>query len=92
MRVSTGFRSLPVLFSLLSISWLPLAAQTGTLSGTVTDAETGLPLQAVQVEVRGLGEDTGLLTGAQGRFQLDLAPSKYSLIFTHAAYQTRRVD
>ena len=92
MHSSAGVRSLLVALFLILISGLPLKAQTGTFSGTATDAETGAPLQGVQVEVRGLGEESGVLTSAQGRFQFDLAPGTYSLVFTHAAYQTHRVD
>lgn len=92
MRFSVGVRSLLAALFLIGISGLPLAAQTGTLTGTVIEVETGAPLLDVQVEVRGLGEGTGILTNAQGRFQFDLAPGTYSLIFTHAAYRTHRMD
>ena len=55
----------------LAIGWTPnhVAAQTaGTLVGTVTDAASQRPLEAVQVYIPGTG--IGALTNAAGRFLL----------------------
>ncbi len=43
-----------------------LAAQTGTVSGTLTNGETGEPLANVQITVEGTG--LGVLSNNQGRF------------------------
>ena len=52
---------------------LPAAAQTRTLTGTVTDASTGQPLEGARVSVRGTSFTT--TTGASGRFSLGNIPA-----------------
>lgn len=52
----------------------PAAAQeTGTLAGTVVDAETGQTLESAQVYIAAL--DLGTLTNQQGRFTLSGVPA-----------------
>ena len=51
----------------------PLAAQTGTIVGTVTDAGSARPLEAAQVYVEGAG--IGTLTNSSGRFLLVNVPA-----------------
>ncbi len=72
----------------------PLAGQTGVVSGTLTDAESGAPLQDVAVEVLGVGETQagGMFTDAQGQFRLDLPTGTYSIVFSRLGYETRRED
>src|SRR5215210_2828671 len=52
---------------------LPAAAQTRTLTGTVTDASTGQPLEGARVTVRGTSLAT--TTGAAGQFTIGGAPT-----------------
>jgi len=52
---------------------LPVAAQTRTLTGTVTDASTGQPLEGARVSVRGTSLAT--TTGAAGQFTLGNVPT-----------------
>jgi TonB-dependent starch-binding outer membrane protein SusC len=52
---------------------LPASAQTRTLTGTVTDASTGQPLEGARVSVRGTSFTT--TTGASGRFTLGNIPA-----------------
>jgi TonB-linked SusC/RagA family outer membrane protein len=52
---------------------LPAAAQTRTLTGTVTDASTGQPLEGARVSVR--GTSLGTTTGAAGQFTLGNVPT-----------------
>ena len=57
-------------FALLAGS---LSAQTGTISGVLTNGETGEPLSNVQISLEGTG--LGTLTNNQGRFLLLNAPA-----------------
>jgi TonB-linked SusC/RagA family outer membrane protein len=52
---------------------LPAAAQTRTLTGTVTDASTGQPLEGARVTVRGTSLAT--TTGASGQFTIGSVPT-----------------
>ena len=52
---------------------LPAAAQIRTVTGTVTDASTGQPLEGARVSVRGTSLAT--TTGAAGRFTLGNVPT-----------------
>ena len=49
-----------------------LEAQSGTLSGTVVDVETGAPLASAQVEVLESGEGA-VLTSASGQFSFSVS-------------------
>ena len=66
----------------------PLAAQQGTIAGTVRD-ESGALVQSAQVEVLG---GTPTLTNAQGQFRLVLAAGTYDLVVSGFASLTRRYD
>ena len=57
---------------LLSAAWTTLALGQRSLRGTVTDAETGLPITAARVSVH--GTRVWATTNAEGRFTLN-APS-----------------
>jgi len=52
---------------------LPASAQTRTLTGTVTDASTGQPLEGARITVRGTSLAT--TTGASGQFTLGGLPN-----------------
>jgi len=68
MRVRCVFSAIAML--LLS---LPAAAQTRTVTGTVTDASTGQPLEGARVTVRGTSLAT--TTGSSGQFTIGSVPS-----------------
>ncbi len=72
----------------------PVAAQQGTVAGQVVDIETGQPLTSAQVQVLGAGDQQagGLLSDAQGRFRVQLAPGTYSVVATLVGYRQARVD
>lgn len=73
---------------------IPLAAQSGVLTGRVTDAETGEPVTQVLVEaMSGATRVRSATTDESGEFQLTgLQPGTYSLVFSRIAYETRRID
>src|SRR6266566_4706322 len=56
----------------LLLGAVPAVAQTRTITGTVTDAGTGQPLEGARVSVRGTALST--TTGAGGRFTLGNVP------------------
>lgn len=66
-----------------------VAAQQGTVTGRVTDAETGRPVADVSVQVVG-GAQVG--SDAAGRFSLTLAPGTYSFVFERIGYETKRMN
>lgn len=81
----------------LSLSFLlfaaPAVAQTGTISGRVTDAETGEPLQGASVQVRSGGADVaGAPSGEDGEFRFEVDAGTYSVVVTLLGYETRRMD
>ncbi len=66
-------------------------AQSGTISGIVTDAETGEPLADAAVEVLGAASVAG--TNSEGRFQVQgIEPGSYSIVVTLIGYETTRLD
>ena len=70
------------------------AQQTGTITGRVTDTETGAALSAASIEVvspSGRVVATGL-TDQQGNFRIANVPvGTYSLVFMSVGHQTTRV-
>src|SRR5688572_27559299 len=62
-------------------------AQTGKLTGTVTDAATNQPLEGVQVLLQGTGY--GGVTQSNGRFFIiALPPGTYTVVVRRIGYQT----
>ncbi|WP_263786128.1 TonB-dependent receptor [Salinibacter grassmerensis] len=62
--------------SFIALTFIPAAAaqSSGTVTGQVTDGETGRPLPSVNVIVEGSGDDArprGTSTGPHGRFTVD---------------------
>ena len=68
----------------------PVQAQQGTITGQVTDAETGEPLSGAAVEALGQGGPQG--TNDAGRFTLAVAPGTHSVVVTFIGHETTRVD
>ncbi len=63
------------------------AAQTGKISGVVTDAASGEPMPGVNVVIA--GTTTGSATDAEGRyFILNITPGSYALRASMVGYQT----
>ncbi|MBI4541077.1 MAG: TonB-dependent receptor [Gemmatimonadetes bacterium] len=70
-------------------------AQTGTITGRVTDAESGAPLVSAGIEVLSGGGAGGaeVLSDQDGQFRaVNLAPGTYALVVSLIGYETTRVD
>jgi hypothetical protein len=66
------------------------SAQTGRITGVVTDAGTGQPIEGVQVMVQGTG--LGALSQANGRyFILGVVPGAYTVAARRIGYQNVEV-
>ena len=64
-----------------------LRAQTGKVSGVVTDASSGQPIEGVQVRVAGTG--FGAITQANGRyFIIGVPPGTYTVAARRIGYQS----
>ncbi len=76
-------------FALAALFSAPLAAQQGTISGRVTDAETGAGVAGATVEVMGeaqVGSDDA------GEFSASVPSGSHSVIVTIIGYETTRLD
>jgi TonB-linked SusC/RagA family outer membrane protein len=87
MKTSTGLRSL-LIFFLSVFASLTLYAQERTVSGTVTDGETGESLPGVNVLVKGTTQ--GTVTDVQGQYRLSV-PSDATIVFTSIGYAAEEV-
>jgi outer membrane receptor for ferrienterochelin and colicins len=77
---------------LTTLLWAgPLLAQQGTLIGTVR-TESGLTVQAAQIDVGGGARATSALTDEQGRYRLALLAGTYYLVVTSIGARARRID
>ena len=65
-------------------------AQQGTITGRVTDVETGAALTDAAVEA--LGAAGPVATNQEGRFSLTVAPGSHTIVITLIGYETTRVD
>lgn len=70
---------------LLSVS-SQLAAQSKTISGTITDLATRLPLEGVNINVK--GTPTTVVSNAQGEFSISVPSSESVLVFSYIGYGT----
>lgn len=69
----------------------PVHAQTGKLTGLVTDQQTGEPLAGVQVTIEELRRST--LTGENGRyFMINIPPGTYTVTAQIIGYATVRKE
>ena len=83
MRTSAMRLVMSALFSLLVA--LPLAGQgTGTVTGRVTDAVSGLGLQGVSVYA--VGTTVGAVTRDDGTYRFSIAPGRYELRARYLGY------
>ena len=77
--------------ALAALVLLPLAASAqGSVSGLVTDAETGEPLPGVTVAVR--ATTIGVTTGVDGTYELALPPGQRTLTFSFIGFRSQTVE
>ncbi len=90
MAVPPALRRIPAILAILVLAAAaPLAAQgTGTVSGTVTDAQTGSPLLGARITVAGTLSAT--LTRADGTYRLTLPAGTHDIRFSAIGYATAR--
>ncbi|MEL6251683.1 MAG: TonB-dependent receptor [Bacteroidota bacterium] len=62
----------------------------GTLTGKVTDAESGDPLIGVRIIVS--GSTTGALSGDDGSYKIDLPTGATTLVFSYFGYKKETVE
>lgn len=75
---------------LLGLSASAAFAQTATLQGKVTDAQTGAPLPQANVVVTATGTTTGAATASTGAFEVkDLAAGTYTVTVSYVGYEKR---
>lgn len=68
---------------------VPLAAQTGRVTGTVSDAESGEPVANVQITIQGTG--IGGVSGQRGTYSIGNVPAgRQTVVFDILGYGTRR--
>lgn len=82
-------------FVLVLLGAAPLAAQTGSLTGRVTDGATGTPLPGARIDlVNTAGQSSGSsISDREGQFRLASVPSgSYTLVVTLIGYENRRIE
>ena len=77
---------------LLSIGMaLPATAQTGSIAGLVTDAESQTPLPGVNIVIE--GTQRGVATNTAGRYEIsDLSPGDYTIVASFVGYSALSRD
>lgn len=91
MRRTVGALSSFLLVALIHLPSPAAAQQSAVITGTVTDAESGRPLQAAQVSIIG-SDGRGGLTNAQGVYRIEVEPGTYSVAVVLIGYAEERVE
>lgn len=75
-----------------ALAWPSLTeAQTGKLSGVITDAATGAPIEGVQVILQGTGY--GAQTASNGRYVIiSIPPGTYTVVARRIGYQSTEIS
>jgi outer membrane receptor protein involved in Fe transport len=77
-------------FVLFAVAAPTAEAQTGKLTGNVTDAQSGVPLEGAQLILQGTGITA--LTGSNGRyFLVNVPPGTYTLLARRIGYTSAEV-
>ncbi|MEW5915245.1 MAG: TonB-dependent receptor [Gemmatimonadota bacterium] len=88
-----GFRLVATLFALVALATVPARAQTGSISGRVTDSSSSQGITGARVQaLSGTTVAGATLTGQDGGYRLaNLQPGTYTVQVTRIGYQLRRV-
>ncbi len=83
-----------IALGLVGLSSAQLIAQSGLITGKITDAATGQPIQAAQVQAQaGTGQSLGALSDAQGVYRITNAPAgSYTITIRIIGYEMRRIS
>ncbi len=73
----------------LTLLWLPLHAQSRTVSGKITDAASGEPMAGVTILLE--GTDNGTISDFDGKYMLQIPESGGTLVYTFVGYETRKI-
>jgi outer membrane receptor protein involved in Fe transport len=65
-------------------------SQTGKLSGALIDGEFVDPLPFANVIVK--GTTTGTTTDFDGKYELELEPGSYTIVYSYVGYETKEVN
>lgn len=79
--------------SLLILLLLPLgflSAQTGTVAGNIIDGEFVEPMAFANVLVK--GTTIGTTSDFDGKYQIDLEPGNYTIVFSFVGYTTKEIS
>ena len=91
LRLAAG----PLLVILMLCASIPLSAQTPdsprTVSGTVTEEETGDPLIGATVLVKNAASTTGTVSNIDGRFTITVPGPEAILLITYTGFSTTEV-
>ena len=74
----------------MSLCLLPLFAQSVAVTGVVTAADDGLPLPQLAIQVK--GEQRGVVTDAQGRYNITVPSAASVLIFSYTGSETQEIE
>ena len=75
-------------FLLLSLPMMAMS-QDQTITGTVTDKESGAPLPGVNISVK--GTSLGTQSDGNGQFRVNVTAANQTLIFSFVGYKTQEV-
>ncbi|HMH23590.1 MAG TPA: SusC/RagA family TonB-linked outer membrane protein [Puia sp.] len=84
----TFFLLTTLLFSLIAFPQNG-ADKTRTITGTVTNAKDGTPVEGASVEAKGV--TAGTLTGANGHFSISLPAAAKNLVFSFVGYASQEL-
>ena len=77
-----------LLLTFLSLTSLALLAQ-GTISGTILDEKYGDPLIGANVVIE--GTSTGTSTDFDGKYQFNLEPGTYNIVYSYIGYNDKTI-
>lgn len=81
-----------VFFFICCLSYVGICAQTGTIAGTIIDAENSQTLIGATVRVEGLS-GVGTITDIDGRYRItDLPPGNYTIVVTYISYKEKSIS
>ena len=78
-----------LLSALVLAMFTVFAVQAQTVTGVMTDADTNEPLIGANVLVK--GTTIGTTSDFDGKYQIDLEPGTYTIVFSFVGYTTQEI-